>query len=386
MTDGNDLSIKSRLFFNGGLGLERIGKIFPLTRIRFVLIVMILALVLRAVYIPTQMPADFYADSYESRVVLNDIGDMYTKDNTNQTSTESSYWTKEESSPYPPFSLLLLAGIHLISGSNLWLGVVIIELIFIALFAFLCYRNRYERMLPFLTLNPFIVFRVWHQMDTTYMLMVYPIVIAFFMALSRRRVISSSIMALSFCIKLAPVYFFRFFPKLGWKERVVLIAIPLFLLVLPILFLDDYLYIYTFQGGRSVYPLPLMVALMVIFLAVFWWMEFHSSFRFADFITWSLLPFSVLITLKIGYWKYLAWAMFIPDRRFVMNYFGLTMALIWGLLEITLKPIDEVLAPFMVLIVILMCIVILLFQTRWKKGYGAIIARKDRIWSRIVIS
>ena len=55
---------------------------------------------------------DTVADMYEAKVVLNDVRDMYTKREYNQTAREAQLWSKEASAPYPPVTLLAVAGLY----------------------------------------------------------------------------------------------------------------------------------------------------------------------------------------------------------------------------------------------------------------------------------
>ena len=62
---------------------------------------------------------DTVADSYESRVVLHDVRDMYTKRETEQTALEAHYWSKAASAPYPPATLLLESALYALGGRTI---------------------------------------------------------------------------------------------------------------------------------------------------------------------------------------------------------------------------------------------------------------------------
>ncbi len=59
---------------------------------------------------PDSYGTDTIADAYEARVVRHDVADMYTKRLVEQTPLEAATWSQEASSPYPPATLLALAG------------------------------------------------------------------------------------------------------------------------------------------------------------------------------------------------------------------------------------------------------------------------------------
>ena len=80
---------------------------------------------------------------------------MYTRRKLQQTPLEASTWSKQASSPYPPFTLLSLAGLHAIGervGVGLYGMVLLLAVLFVTLSAVYFLRTRWY-LFPLLYLN-----------------------------------------------------------------------------------------------------------------------------------------------------------------------------------------------------------------------------------------
>ena len=346
--------------------------------------IILLAVILRLNCIPQDDPPDFYADTYVAKVILNDPFDMYTKEKLNQTSQEQNKWTKEKSSPYPPLALFLLTGLYIIgevTGAGFWITAISIEFLLVILIGILCYKSKYDKMYPFLVLNPFIVWRVWHMADTTYLLMVSLVTIAFFTCLKNKNSITAFLMACAVSIKFVPVYIYRAIFKLHPKSRWLLVVIPAVFLILPYFIFDNYLYIYTFHSGRNILPFFLQVVVMGIFFLELIYMERKLEFELIDILGYSLLPLSLFTTMKIGYWKYIIWALIIPDRRYYRILFGAGLTALW-MMPLRLSRIEFALLTS--LAVLLLCPTVIYLETRQKAKIIAISKKINDCWCRII--
>src|SRR5262245_57088849 len=158
---------------------------------------------------PAGYGTDTIADGYESRVVLNDVRDMYTKRRVEQTPLEAATWSKQASSPYPPAMLLSLAGLYAVgqrTGAGLYGMVVGLACAFLAMVAIYCWKTRWY-VFPVMCVNaPYIARRFAEAQDGSYLVMLVVVMAALFLA-RRRSPAAHVLMAIGITLKLSPLYY-----------------------------------------------------------------------------------------------------------------------------------------------------------------------------------
>src|SRR5580765_5090313 len=159
---------------------------------------------------------DTIADVYESKVILNDPRDMYTKRELPQTPLEAATWTKEASAPYPPAVLLAEAGLYALGArSGLGFYGVVLGLmgLFFGLSIYYFLSTRWY-LFPVLYLNfLYVGYRFVYVQDNSYLIMLVVITAALVLARARRPE-SHALMALAIIMKLSPLAYLRELPTM----------------------------------------------------------------------------------------------------------------------------------------------------------------------------
>jgi len=272
---------------------------------------------------PALWGTDTIADIYEARVVLNDPLDMYTKRGVAQTPIEAATWTKEQSAPYPPVTLLAIAGLHAI-GEALGVGyygmVLLLAMVFVGGSLVYFWRTRWY-LFPILYLN-FAYFseRFVHVQDGSYLLMLVVVLAALWLARAGRRW-SHVLMAVATTLKLSPVYYVRHLRSMPRGIATLYVVILFVGLVLPYFVLENYLYIYTFGYGLRGEWDDAAGALFVagLFAVVLAYVEWRRPFDLEDRIGWALVPAALFLALKLNAPRHLLIVLLVPDKRGLRN-------------------------------------------------------------------
>jgi hypothetical protein len=268
---------------------------------------------------------DTIADIYGAKVVLNDVADMYTKARLDQTPLEAATWTKEESAPYPPAVRLAQAAMF-DAGERTGLGLYGLTLIlaaaFLAASAWYFLQTRWY-LFPLLYLNfGFFADRFVYVQDGSYLVMLAFVMGALLLARHGQRPTAALLMAVATTMKLLPLYYARYVPRMpraiAWSYAGLLIAG----LVLPYFAWNDYLGIYTFASerkGNDWLDIGGALILSGSLTAFLWYAEKRSDFNEEDRIGWSLVPFALFAGLLANSGRHLLIALIVPDRRVGRN-------------------------------------------------------------------
>jgi len=257
---------------------------------------------------------------YGAKVVLNDISDMYTKARLDQTPLEARTWTKEESAPYPPLMRLTHAAMLAVGE---WTGVgfygltLALAALFIGGSAWYFLQTRWY-LFPLLYLNvSYLADRFVYVQDGSYLVLLVCVLAALILARNGRRG-ASLLMALATTMKLLPLAYARYVPRLPGRAAWAYAAILIAGLVLPFFIWPDYGYIYQFANDRKANDwLDIAGALLLVapLALVLWYVEDRRGFRAEDRIGSSLVPFALLSALLANSGRHLLIALIVPDRR-----------------------------------------------------------------------
>ena len=268
---------------------------------------------------------DTIGNSYVAKVVLNDPLDMYTKARLDQTPLEKATWTREESAPYPPAGLLTAAGLYAIgeaTGIGFYGVVVLLAALFIALSLWYFLDTRWY-LFPLLYLNfAYFGHRFVYVQDDSYLAMLVVVMIALVVARWARRArprreASHILMALAITMKLSPAAYVREILTMRRGTAMIFVAILLAGFVLPYFIWDNYLTIFTFHAEvkGNIYDTIAAVVLVVPFTIVLWYVEARLGFDIEDRIGWSLVPFGMLVGIKMRVARHLLIVLLVPDKR-----------------------------------------------------------------------
>ena len=257
---------------------------------------------------------------YGAKVVLNDISDMYTKARLDQTPLEAHTWTKEESAPYPPLMRLTHSAMLAVGE---WTGVgfygltLALAALFIGGSAWYFLQTRWY-LFPLLYLNvSYLADRFVYVQDGSYLVLLVCVLAALILARNGRRG-ASLLMALATTMKLLPLAYARYLPRLPGRAAWAYAAILIAGLVLPFFIWPDYGYIYQFANDRKANDwLDIAGALLLVapLALVLWYVEDRRGFRAEDRIGSSLVPFALLSALLANSGRHLLIALIVPDRR-----------------------------------------------------------------------
>jgi hypothetical protein len=258
---------------------------------------------------------------YGARVVLNDVADMYTKARLEQTPLEAATWTKEESAPYPPAVRLTHAAMFAIgewTGLGFYGLTLLLATGFLAASAWYFLQTRWY-LFPLLHLNfAFFADRFVYVQDGSYLVMLAVVIGALLLARRGRLRMAGLLMAVATTMKLLPLYYARYVPRMPRATAWAYVGLLVAGLVLPYFLWADYLDIYTFANERKGNDwLDVAGALLVAgsFTMLLWSMEKRCSFNEEDRIGWSLVPFALFAGLMANSGRHLLIALIVPDRR-----------------------------------------------------------------------
>jgi hypothetical protein len=280
---------------------------------------------------------DTIGDGYEARVVLNDWRDMYTKTRLEMTPLEAATWPKEACAPYPPAVLLAEAGLYAL-GTKLGIGfygaMLALAVAFVALSARLFLKTRWY-LFPALYLN-FVYFgeRFVYVQDCSYLVMLTTIMAALHLA-RRRHPASHALVAVATAMKLSPLYYATNLLAMRRRDAALYLAIIAAGFVVPYVIWDNYLYIYRYSAelkgdwGNAAAALLVVTPLALVLRYV----ETRLGFDWEDRVGWGLVPFALLLALKMNVARHLLIVLLVPDKRGVRNLaaaVGLAVPLITG--------------------------------------------------------
>ena len=280
---------------------------------------------------------DTIGDGYEARVVLNDWRDMYTKTKVAMTPLEAATWSKEASAPYPPAVLLAEAGLYA-AGESLGVGfygaILTLAIGFIGASAVYFLKTRWY-LFPALYLN-FLYFseRFVHVQDCSYLVELTVVMIALSLARQGART-SHALVAVATAMKLSPLYYIVNLGLMRRRDAAIYITIVASGLVLPYFIWENYLYIY--QYGAELKGdwdnAAAALAVVIPFALVLRYVETRLAFDWEDRIGWGLVPFALLLALKMNVARHLLIVLLVPDKRGIRNIaaaVGLAVPAIFG--------------------------------------------------------
>ena len=285
---------------------------------------------------PEAYGTDTIADMYAARVVQNDPLDMYTKAGVEQTPLEAATWSKEASAPYPPVTLLAIAGLYA-TGEAIGIGyygmVLVLAGAFLVLSLVYFIRTRWY-LFPILYLNfGYLAERFVFVQDGSYLLMLVVIMTALFAARSGWSV-GHSLVALATTMKLSPLYYVKNVGAMPRAAAGLHLAILAGGLLLPYFIWENYLYIYSYgyelRGSLSGAAGALAVAL--VFAVLIAYVEARLGFDWEERIGWSLVPVAVFLALKLNAPRHLLLVLLVPDKRGLRNVAAAVAMLVPALL------------------------------------------------------
>ncbi len=262
---------------------------------------------------------DTIADTYESKVIANDLRDMYTKRQLEQTPLEAQTWSKAASAPYPPAVLLAETALYAI-GTRLGIGlygmVLCLALAFLGMSLWYCLQTRWY-LFPLLYLN-FAYFseRFVYVQDGSYLVMLCVVMVALVVARARPAA-SHALMAVAIAMKLSPVFYATELLRMRRRDAVLFVAIVTAGLILPFFIWENYLYIFTFNDGLKGrwYSGYVAAAIAVPFAVGLWRAEARRHFDLEDRLGWGLVPFALFLAFKMNVARHLLIVLLVPDKR-----------------------------------------------------------------------
>jgi hypothetical protein len=266
---------------------------------------------------------DTVADSYESRVVLHDVRDMYTKRQTEQTALEAHYWSKAASAPYPPATLLLESALYALGGRTItgfYLTILGLAALFLTTSLLYCLRTHWY-VFPLLYLNfQFLGERFVGVQDCSYLVMLTIVMAALFAARARRQA-AHLLVALAITIKLSPLFYATEVLRMPRRTAALFIAIIVAGLALPYFIWANYAYIYSFEAGLKGSHSNHVSAMILapLFAAAVWLVEWRCGFDMEDRIGWGLVPMALFLGVYTNGARHLLLALLVPDKRVWRN-------------------------------------------------------------------
>lgn len=280
---------------------------------------------------------DTIGDGYEARVVLNDWRDMYTKTRLEMTPLEAATWPKEACAPYPPAVLLAEAGLYALGT---WLGIgfygsmLTLAIVFLVVSARYFWKTRWY-LFPALYLN-FVFFaeRFVYVQDCSYLVVLTVVIAALHLARSGHAA-SHALVALATAMKLSPLYYVCNLGNMRRRDRVVYITIIVAGFVLPYFVWENYLYIFQYSAELKGDWDNAAGAILVVapFALVLRYVETRLPFDWEDRVGWGLVPFALLLALKMNVARHLLIVLLVPDKRGIRNIaaaIGLAVPVIFG--------------------------------------------------------
>jgi hypothetical protein len=266
---------------------------------------------------------DTISDMYGAKVVLNSVGDMYTRELLEQTPLEARTWTKEEAAPYLPATLLIEAGLYAVgerTGVGFYGMILALAVLFLATSAYYCLHTRWY-MFPVLYLNfSYLGWRFFYVQDDSYLIMLTVVMGALFLA-RRGRQSAHALMAVAVALKLSPLYYVKNLTAMSRGMAALFLTILAAGLLLPVFIWDNYLYIYRFHGAAKGGTSETVAAVLIAipFAVVLWYVETRLKFDMEDRVGWGLVPFAMFLGLKMNTARHLVLMLLVPDKRGVRN-------------------------------------------------------------------
>jgi hypothetical protein len=280
---------------------------------------------------------DTIGDGYEARVVLNDWRDMYTKTKVEMTPLEAATWQKEACAPYPPAVLLAEAGLYALGT---WLGIgfygslLTLAVVFVVVSARYFLETRWY-LFPALYLN-FVYFseRFVYVQDCSYLVMLTVAMAALHLA-RRGHPASHALVALATVMKLSPLYYLVNLGTMRRRDAMLYIGIIVAGLVLPYFVWKNYLYIFQYSAELKGDWDNAAAALIAVipFALVLRYVETRLQFDWEDRVGWGLVPFALLLALKMNVARHLLIVLLVPDKRGIRNIaaaIGLAVPVVFG--------------------------------------------------------
>lgn len=268
---------------------------------------------------PETYGTDTIADTYESKVILNDIRDMYTKRRLEQTPLEAETWSKAASAPYPPAVLLVEAGLYAVGerlGVGLYGMVLLLAVAFLGMSLWYCLETRWY-LFPLLYLNfSYFSERFVYVQDGSYLVMLCVVMAALLLARARRSG-SHPLMAAAIAMKVSPLFYATELLRMRKRDAAIFVAILAAGLILPFFVWENYLYIFTFNDGLKGrwYSGYVAAAIAVPFALALWRAGGRQRFDLEDRIGWSLVPFALFLAFKMNVARHLLIVLLVPDKR-----------------------------------------------------------------------
>jgi hypothetical protein len=268
---------------------------------------------------PEMYGTDTIADTYESKVILNDVRDMYTKRQLEQTPLEAETWSKEASAPYPPAVLLAEAGLLAIGerlGVGLYGMVLLLALAFLAMSLWYCVQTRWY-LFPLLYLNfSYFSERFVHVQDGSYLVMLCVVMAALLLARTRRPG-SHALMAVATVMKISPLFYATEVARMRRRDAAIFVAILVAGLLLPFVVWENYAYIFRFNDGLKGrwYSGYVAAAIAIPFGLALWRAQDRQDFDLEDRIGWALVPFALFLAFKMNVARHLLIVLLVPDKR-----------------------------------------------------------------------
>ena len=280
---------------------------------------------------------DTIGDGYEARVVLNDWRDMYTKTKVEMTPLEAATWPKEACAPYPPAVLLAEAGLYALGT---WLGIgfygsmLTLAVVFVVASARYFLKTRWY-LFPALYLN-FVYFgeRFVYVQDCSYLVLLTVLMAALHFA-RRGHPASHALVALATAMKLSPLYYLSNLGTMRGRDALGYIGILVTGFVLPYFVWENYLYIFQYSAELKGDWDNAAGAILVVapFALVLRYVETRLPFDWEDRVGWGLVPFALLLALKMNVARHLLIVLLVPDKRGIRNIaaaIGLAVPVIFG--------------------------------------------------------
>jgi hypothetical protein len=280
---------------------------------------------------------DTIGDGYEARVVLNDWRDMYTKTKLEMTPLEAATWPKEACAPYPPAVLLAEAGLYAlgsVSGIGFYGAILTLAVVFVVASARYFLKTRWY-LFPTLYLN-FVYFgeRFVYVQDCSYLVVLTVLIAALYLA-RRGHAASHALVALATAMKLSPLYYLANLGRMRRRDAGLYVGIVATGFILPYFIWENYLYIFKYSAELKGDWDNAAAALIVVmpFAVVLRYVETRLQFDWEDRIGWGLVPFSLLLALKMNVARHLLIVLLVPDKRGIRNVaaaVGLMVPVIFG--------------------------------------------------------
>jgi hypothetical protein len=190
-------------------------------------------------------------------------------------------------------------------------------------------------LFPALYLN-FVYFseRFVYVQDCSYLVML-TVVMAALQCARRRHAASHALVALATAMKLSPLYYLVNLGSMRRRDAGLYIGILAAGFVLPYFVWENYLYIFQYSAElKGDWTSAAAAALVVLpFALVLRYVETRLPFDWEDRVGWGLVPFAMLLALKMNVARHLLIVLLVPDKRGIRNIaavIGLAVPVIFG--------------------------------------------------------